>query len=85
MSGSPDAPPRRAEFLEHNVYRRRRLLDAIKLLPVLGASLFLLPALILTGGTGSTAARLVYFFFTWSVLIVLCALLVRKLARSGED
>jgi hypothetical protein len=71
--------PGRTTFLERRVYRRRRLIDAIKLLPVLGACLFLLPALILGDGSGSTALRLVYFFFMWIVLIALCAVLVRAL------
>lgn len=71
--------PGRTTFLERSVYRRRRLIDAIKLLPVLGACLFLLPALILGGEAGSTALRLVYFFFMWIVLIMLCAVLVRNL------
>ena len=56
---------RRPEFLEQGTYRRRRLIDAVKLLPVLGLFLFLMPALILGGAAGSTAARLVYFFFCW--------------------
>lgn len=77
--------PGRTTFLERSVYRRRRLIDAIKLLPVLAACLFLLPALILGGETGSTALRLVYFFFMWMVLIMLCAVLVRRLPASPDN
>ncbi len=84
MSDTSQSGPRRPEFLEQDVYRRRRLIDAIKLLPILGACLFLLPALILGEETGSTAVRLVYFFFTWIVLILLCVVLVRRLSKSDE-
>jgi len=73
--------PGRTTFLERSVYRRRRLIDAIKLLPVLGACL----ALILGGEAGSTALRLVYFFFIWVVLIMLCAVLVRQLPASPDE
>ncbi|WP_298292128.1 hypothetical protein [uncultured Litoreibacter sp.] len=85
MKDGPASNRKPPEFLEQSVYRRRRLIDAIKLLPVLGGCLFLLPALILGDGAGSTAMRLVYFFFTWVVLIMICAVLVRALSRSDEE
>lgn len=67
-------------FLERWHYRRRRIIDAIKLLPIIAAGLFLTPALILGGrGTepGATATQLVYFFLCWAVLIAAGALLIR--------
>jgi len=80
-----DLPPlRRPEFLEQSTYRRRRLIDGVKLLPILGICLFLLPALIIGGGSVSTATRLVYFFVCWAVLIVICAALVRALSKTHE-
>lgn len=78
-------PPRQPEFLEHRTYRRRRLIDGIKLLPVLGLCLFLLPALIRGGESAATATRLVYFFVCWALLIAICAALVRALAKMRED
>ncbi|MDA8747492.1 hypothetical protein N9M66_04705 [Litoreibacter sp.] len=84
MSETSENAPRRPEFLEQDVYRRRRLIDAVKLLPVLGACLFLVPALILGGEAGSTATRLVYFFLSWFGLILICALLVRRLTQNPE-
>lgn len=77
--------PGRTTFLERSLYRRRRLIDAIKLLPVLGACVFLLPALISGEEAGSTALRLVYFFFMWIVLIMLCAVLVRALPADPAE
>ncbi len=85
MTQMSRTPEQRAEFLEQSVYRRRRAIDALKLLPVLGAALFLLPPLILAEESGSTALRLVYFFLAWVSLIVICAMLVRHVAKSDED
>ena len=83
-----DAPKpnrgRPTQYLEQSVYRRRRVMDAIKLLPILGGCLFLMPALIVGDEGGATATRLVYFFFAWFALIGLCAVLVRALSRSDE-
>ncbi|MEM9581880.1 MAG: hypothetical protein AAGA08_02085 [Pseudomonadota bacterium] len=84
MTDDRRAPQQRSEFLEHSVYRRRRLLDAIKLLPFLGAAFFLFPALMMGGGGGSTAIHLVYYFFVWCGLIGLCAVFVRGLDDDSE-
>lgn len=79
---SPPDPP----FLERRVYRRRRLRDAARLLPILGAVLFALPVM-WTGPAGasdaSTARGGVYVFAAWAALIVAAALLSRGLGRDG--
>jgi len=89
----------RTLFLERRVYQNRRLGDAAKLLPIIGMLLFVMPALLLgTPGagneTGTTALRLVYFFFVWICLIGTCATIARGLAgadtpyeenRAGDD
>lgn len=69
-------------FLEREVYRRNRIADAARLLPVLGAVLLLFPDLILSdqaAAVGATAPWLVYFFSAWLFLIGLAFLLSRKL------
>ncbi|WP_102107148.1 hypothetical protein [Oceaniglobus roseus] len=43
------APPREPVFLERQTYRRRRLMDAARVLPVLGAVLFMVPMLWFAG------------------------------------
>lgn len=84
MKDQAEPPPKpRPEFLEHDVYRRRRLIDAVKLLPILGLCLFLAPALILGDGAGSTALRLIYFFVMWAALILICACLIRALSKGS--
>ena len=71
-----DTPP---VFLDRSSYRRRRLRDAVRLLPVLGLALFLLPAL----GIGSErpTAQILGLFAGWGVLILLSAGLSRALVR----
>ncbi|SHE36587.1 hypothetical protein SAMN05444273_101216 [Litoreibacter ascidiaceicola] len=79
------SPNSRTLFLERRVYQRRRLIDAAKLLPIVGLFLFVVPALILgtpgeENATGTTALRLIYFFFVWACLIATCATIARGLA-----
>jgi hypothetical protein len=75
-------PPRAPVFLARETYRRRRLIDALRLLPVIGLFMFLLP---LVGGTGyvrSTAQSGFFIFAGWFVLIFATWLLGRLLARA---
>ena len=69
----PVLPP---VFLERQSYRRRRLMDAARLLPVLGALLFAVP-LLWTGadsaGSGDptpTSRAILYIFTAWALLIL---------------
>ncbi|MEO9823179.1 MAG: hypothetical protein ABJF50_02035 [Paracoccaceae bacterium] len=70
--------PTQPIFLERESYRRRRLADAAKLSPVLGAVLFLMP--VLWAGAGSTAGGLVYLFGAWALMILVMKLLSRHLS-----
>lgn len=75
-------------FLERETYRRSRLADAARLLPVLGAVLLMFPDLILSDNVAAqsaTAPWLVYFFAAWAVLIGLAFALSRKLAAENMD
>lgn len=79
-----DRPP---VFLERASYRQRRLLDAIRVLPVLGAVLWLVPVAwtaTADGAPATSAARLFYIFAVWFLLILLAALLASLLGRSGS-
>ncbi len=72
---------RRPLFLDPDRYRRRRLMDAARLLPVLGGFLFLLPVLWQPGTTGhNTAVEGVYLFAVWAGLILLARLFAPGLA-----
>lgn len=73
---APSATP----YLEHQAYRRRRIMDAARLMPVLGLGLVMLPMLWIGGrNVDSTASGLVYLFAVWVVLIVLAAWVARRL------
>ena len=63
-------------FVARRTYRRRRLMDAARILPWLGAFLFGLPLLWTDPGT---AAGLLYLFGAWAVLIILSFALARRL------
>lgn len=85
LPGPPFKPPQPPLFLGREVYRRNRIADAARLLPVLGAILLLFPDLILSderAATGATAPWLVYFFAAWLFLIGLALLLARKLTAA---
>jgi hypothetical protein len=80
----PAKSGRRPLFLDPDRYRKRRLMDASRMLPVLGAFLFLLPVLWKPEVSGhSTAIEGVYLFVVWLVLILLAALFAPGLA-AGE-
>jgi len=80
------APP---VFLARAHYRRRRLLDALWLVPVLGAVLFAVPLLWPVDervgvAPVSNGTALVYLFGVWAVLIVLGAALSAAARRGSE-
>ncbi|MGZ9810083.1 hypothetical protein ACXN5S_06430 [Pseudoroseicyclus sp. H15] len=78
------ARPSAPVFLARETYRRRRLSDAARLLPVLGTVLFFLPLLWRDDEAG-TAAGLIYIFTIWAILIVLAGVLSRRLSRDEES
>jgi hypothetical protein len=78
--------PRTPLFLERSRYRRRRLGDAARLLPLFGLMLILLPMLWSPDATGAarlTAWEGVYLFVVWAGLILAAAVLSRALAAGG--
>lgn len=74
-------------FLPRPEYRRRRLVDAARLLPVFGGFLMLLPILWApAGGLGrDTAWDGMYLFVIWAVLVGLAAWLAPGLANAADD
>ncbi len=82
------ARPPRPVFLARSNYRRKRLRDAARLLPVMGMALLLVPLLWIRsgspGGVGNAAA-LLYVFGIWAALIGLAFLLSGWLLADGEE
>jgi len=70
-------------FLARQSYRRRRLADAARLIPLLGTVLLLIPIFWSTGN--STSGGLVYVFVAWGGLIAVIGLLARALNDIAND
>jgi hypothetical protein len=77
------APPNTV-YLERRTYRRRRMMDAARLLPVLGVLLFLVPLLWAPDPAepAATSRGVIYIFAVWAGLIAAAAWISRYLARS---
>lgn len=67
-------------FLARESYRRRRLGDAARVIPVLGFILLLLPVLL-----KSTTGALIFVFSVWAVLILVMAVLSPRLSRNDTS
>ena len=68
-------------FLERQTYRRRRLIDWIKFLPLLGVVLWMIPLLWGTQGDDavSTGSALIYIFLIWFLLVLASYVSARSL------
>jgi hypothetical protein len=71
-------------FFENKIYRRNRLIDAARMLPVFGFFLFVMPAIFIVG-SAPTATRWVFLFVVWVVLIFAAALISHAIKRSALD
>lgn len=78
MAKRPDAL-----FLAPAPYRRRRLIDAARLLPVFACFLVIVPPLLQGGGEGGrSTAALLYLFGLWALLVLAAALIGRAMIRT---
>lgn len=92
MTGKPPAL-----FVQRRTYRRRRLADGARILPLLGTVLFMIPLLWQGGALPADDAAIVrdgartawvmtYLFLVWIGLAALSGVLSRYLApEAGED
>lgn len=74
-------------FVARRTYRRRRLRDAARLLPLFGAFLFLLPILWEPGASAQrdTAPDGIYLFAIWGLLIAVAAAMAPGLRAETQD
>ncbi len=76
-------------FLARRSYRRRRVMDAARLLPLFGAVLIVMPALWHPAASPApdTGRGLIYLFAVWFGLVAVAAALSRGLAPAidAED
>jgi ABC-type nickel/cobalt efflux system permease component RcnA len=85
--------PQQRMFLERRSYRKRRMMDAMRVLPVVGLCLWLVPMMWPVGvaqgdsSAVSTSAALRYIFCIWILLSVGAWLLWRRTRRdiASED
>ncbi len=71
----------RPTFLARDSYRKRRLEDSARLVPIAGLILLLMP--LLWAARSGTSGALIYIFSVWALLILVVGLLSRAL-MSGE-
>jgi uncharacterized membrane protein len=71
-------------YLERASYRRRRLMDGARVLPVVGLVMVLLPALWPSGDLPATQSEAIYLFCVWAVLILVARLLARPLLLAAK-
>ncbi|MER5170414.1 MULTISPECIES: hypothetical protein [Thioclava] len=72
------APAKAPLFLARRSYRLRRVMDALRLLPLLGLVLFVLPGFFVLR-PAHVAVLGLYLFAVWAGLIVVTAILSRRL------
>lgn len=74
-------------FLKRGSYRKRRLRDGARLLPVLGLFLFILPILWGPGTTSvaDTATDGLYLFAVWLGLVLVTAVMAPGLSEEGAE
>ena len=70
-------------YLERRRYRTRRIVEALKVLPVLGLVLFGVP-LLWTEGV-KTSEAMIYFFSVWMVLVLAAIWLARRLGAGAIE
>ncbi len=74
-------------FLARQTYRRRRMMDAARLLPLVGVFLFLLPILWQPRSTPEpdTAYGAAFLFGAWAVLIIAARVLAQMIVHAPDD
>ena len=89
---APDPAPRPAVFLERQGYRRRRLMDAARLMPLIGVALFALPLLwpnpdsaaVGEAQTVPLSYAITYVFAVWFALVIAGLLFGLSARRWGQ-
>lgn len=74
-------------FLERQSYRRRRLIDLIRMLPLIGALLWAVPLLWSSGGASTmpTSKAIIYLFAVWLGMVLFGAVLARLLKKAEDQ
>ena len=78
-------PGKAALFVQQRTYRRRRLADAARMLPILGFILFMLPLLWVGSGQATPASVIVYLFIAWAALTGIAGVISRHLGPEEDQ
>ena len=85
LDTGPKAPTGPTLFLQRQPYRRRRLIDAARVLPVFGSFLLLVPALLIPQDVaGSTSSMWLFLFGVWIVMILSGSMIVRYMVDADD-
>jgi hypothetical protein len=80
------SPDRVSVFLARRSYRRRRMADAARLLPLAGGILFCVPLVWKGAEAGArTVNAMIYVFGLWVLLVVVSALISRHLRHDDDE
>lgn len=87
MTRATDRPGSPTVFHERRTYRKRRVMDAARVTPVLALILWIIPMIWPQEGDGSvsSATALIYIFFVWAGIILLTWGLSRLLADVPDE
>ncbi|WP_439523368.1 hypothetical protein [Marivita sp.] len=87
MTDPTDRPGPPTVFHERRTYRRRRIMDAARVAPVLALLLWSLPLVWpqIGEGTVGSATALIYIFSVWAGIILLTWGLSRLLGGKADD
>ncbi len=76
-------------FLERQSYRRRRLIDMLRMLPVIGMLLWSIPLLWSSGDTVgdrvATSDAIIFIFLVWLSMVSGAGVLARVMKHSDTD
>ena len=73
-----------SKFLNLGDYRQKRLKDAARLLPIIGAVILLSPLVRFFVDPQDISATIIYFFAVWIGLIIAAFLLSQRLQDSSK-
>lgn len=74
-----------AIFVQQRTYKRRRMADAARLLPIVGGILFMIPLLWIHAGSMSTARVMIYLFVIWAGLAGVAGVLSHRLGPEEDQ
>lgn len=77
------------DFLDRRSYRHRRMMDALRLLPVVAMMLLMLPLFWPDGSEGNTmipgSRALVYVFGVWALVLIPAFVFSMRLRKKGNN